>query len=93
MFEGRRIARAIEMADELEGMATSAHAKNLRHAHVKEQSPSGYRRWDAARYLNSEEDLAACFDAVMEEAADDPAYIAAVLSDMARARHVKACER
>jgi probable addiction module antidote protein len=50
--------------------------------------PAGYRRWDAANYLNSEEDMAGYLEAAMEEAPDDPAYITAVLNDLARARGI-----
>ena len=40
--------------------------------------------FDAAEYLNSEEDVAAYLTAVLEE--NDPALLAAALGDMARAR-------
>ena len=43
-------------------------------------------RWDAADYLKSEEDMAAYLQACIEEAPDDPAFIAAALGDVARAR-------
>lgn len=67
-------------------MATKARAKPRAKPRVKEQLPAGYRRWDAANYLKSEDDMAAYLEAAMEEAPDDPAYITAVLSDIARAR-------
>lgn len=50
--------------------------------------PAGYRRWDAANYLKTEEDMAAYLEAAMEEAPDDPGYITAVLNDIARARGI-----
>jgi len=50
--------------------------------------PTGYRRFDAANYLKTEEDMAAYLEAAMEEAPDDPAYITAVLNDIARARGI-----
>jgi probable addiction module antidote protein len=55
---------------------------------TKGQLPAGYRRWDAANYLKSEEDMAGYLEAAMEEAPDDPAYITAVLNDIARARGI-----
>ena len=33
-------------------------------------------RWDSAEYLKTEEDMANYLDACMEEAGDDPAFIA-----------------
>lgn len=45
-----------------------------------------FSRYDVADYLKSEEDMAAYLEACMEEAGDDPAYIAAALGDIARAR-------
>ena len=41
-------------------------------------------RWDPARYLESDEDVAAYLDAALEE--DDPALLAAALGDVARAK-------
>lgn len=43
-------------------------------------------RWDPADHMKSEADIAAYLAACMEEAADDPAFMAAVLDDIARAR-------
>ena len=40
--------------------------------------------WDAAEYLNSEEDMAAYLEAALEEG--EPALVAAALGDIARAR-------
>ena len=45
-------------------------------------------RWDPVENLSSEEAIAAYLDAAMEEAGDDPAYIAAVLGDIAKARGI-----
>ena len=42
--------------------------------------------YDTAEYLKTEEDIAAYFDACLEEAGDDPAFIARALGDIARAR-------
>jgi len=44
------------------------------------------RKWDSAEHLQTEEDVAAYFDAVLEEAGDDPAFIAHALGVIARAR-------
>lgn len=67
-------------------MTTKARTKPRAKTRAKEQLPAGYRRWDATNYLKSEEDMAAYLEAAMEEAPDDPAYITAVLNDIARAR-------
>lgn len=45
-----------------------------------------FSRYDTADYLNSEEDVAAYLEAVMEDG--DPALIAAALGDVARARNM-----
>jgi len=47
-----------------------------------------FTRWDPAEHLTSEEAIAAYLEAAMEEAGDDPAYIAAVLGDIAKARGI-----
>ena len=44
------------------------------------------RNFDAVEYLKTEEDMALYFDAAMQEAGDDAAFIAMVLWDIARAR-------
>jgi probable addiction module antidote protein len=44
------------------------------------------RPYDTARYLKTDEDIALYFDACLEEAGDDPAFIAKALGDIARAR-------
>lgn len=45
-----------------------------------------FKKWDSAEYLKTEEDLAEYFDACIEEAGDDPAFIAKSLGTIARAR-------
>ena len=52
------------------------------------QLPAGYRRWDPANFLQSEEAMAAYLEAAMEEAGDDAAYLAAILGDIAKARGI-----
>jgi probable addiction module antidote protein len=44
-----------------------------------------FSRYDTADYLKSEEDMIDYLEAVMEEAGDDPALIAAALGSIARA--------
>jgi len=44
------------------------------------------RPWDVAEHLESEEDMAAYLEAVLEE--DDPALVAAALGDIARAKGI-----
>ncbi|ECE0813700.1 TPA: addiction module antidote protein [Pseudomonas aeruginosa] len=45
-----------------------------------------FSRYDTADYLKTQDDIAAYLDAVMEDG--DPALIAAVLGDVARARNL-----
>ncbi|CAO1661776.1 putative addiction module antidote protein [Halomonas sp. NYA30] len=45
-----------------------------------------FSHYDAADYLQTEDDIAAYLDAVMEE--NDPALLAAALGDIARARNM-----
>jgi probable addiction module antidote protein len=47
--------------------------------------------WDAAQYLESNEDMAAYLDAALEE--DDPRLLAAVLGDIARAKGMSGIAR
>ncbi len=49
-----------------------------------------FARYDTADYLKSEEEIAAYFEAVMEEGGDDPAYIVCALGAVARARNMTA---
>ena len=44
-----------------------------------------FSRYDTADYLKTEEDMVAYLEACMEEAGDDPTYIAAALGTVARA--------
>jgi len=44
------------------------------------------KKWDSAEHLKTEEDIAFFFDACLEEAGDDPAFIAKALGTIARAR-------
>ncbi len=44
--------------------------------------------WDAAEHLETEEDIALYLEAAQEEAGDDPAFMTAVLADIARARNM-----
>jgi probable addiction module antidote protein len=45
-----------------------------------------FSRFDAAEYLKSEKDMVLFLEAAMEEAGDDPAFIADALGTIARAR-------
>lgn len=53
---------------------------------TKRRAKETFSRWDAADYLKSEEDMAAYLQACLEEAPDDPAFLATALGDVARAR-------
>lgn len=44
------------------------------------------RKWDSAEHLKTEEDVALYFEACLEEAGDDAAFIAKALGTIARAR-------
>ena len=44
------------------------------------------RKWDSAEHLKTDEDVANYLDACLEEAGDDPAFIAKALGNIARAR-------
>jgi probable addiction module antidote protein len=52
---------------------------------AKRRTKETFSRWDAADYLKSEADMAAYLEACLEEAPDDPAFLAAALGDIARA--------
>ena len=52
-----------------------------------------YASYDSADYLKTEEDIAAYLEAVMEEGADDPAFIARALGVVARARNLSQLAR
>ncbi|OEZ55412.1 addiction module antidote protein [Duganella sp. HH105] len=43
------------------------------------------KKWDSAEYLQTKEDMALYFDACIEEAGDDIAFIAKALGNIARA--------
>lgn len=47
---------------------------------------SKLRKWDSAEYLKTEEDVALYFEACLEEAGDDAAFITKALGNIARAR-------
>ena len=44
------------------------------------------RKWDSAEHLKTEEDIALYFEACLDEASDDAAFIAKSLGTIARAR-------
>lgn len=44
------------------------------------------RPWDTTEHLQTDEDIAAYLDAALDEAGDDPAFIAEALGTVARAR-------
>ncbi|MEP7242380.1 MAG: addiction module antidote protein [Gammaproteobacteria bacterium] len=51
----------------------------------KKRSPEKFSRYDSADYLKSDDDMVEYLKACMEEAVDDPAFIAAALGTIARA--------
>lgn len=52
-----------------------------------------FSHFDAADYLQSEEDISLYLDACIEEAGDDPAFIARALGVVARARNMSQLAR
>ena len=46
------------------------------------------RAWDSVQHLRDEEDIRYYIEAALEEAPDDTAFLAMVLSDVARARNL-----
>ena len=52
-----------------------------------------FSRYDTADYLKTEEDIAAYLEAVIEEAGDDPAFVASALGVVARARNMSQLAR
>ena len=52
----------------------------------KAKAREKFSRYETADYLKSEEDMIAYLEACMEEGGDDPAFLAAALGEIARAR-------
>lgn len=44
------------------------------------------RKWDSAEYLKTEQDMAMYFEACLQEAGDDAAFLAKALGNIARAK-------
>ena len=44
------------------------------------------KKWDSAEHLKTDEDMVAYFEACLEEAGDDPRFLAKALGIIARAR-------
>jgi probable addiction module antidote protein len=51
------------------------------------------KRWDSAEHLKTEEDIALYWEACLQEAAEDPAFITAALATVAKARGMTALAR
>ena len=51
---------------------------------ARKRAKETFSRYDTADYLKSEEDMVAYLEACMEEAGDDPAFIAVALGNIAR---------
>jgi probable addiction module antidote protein len=52
-----------------------------------------FSRYDSADYIETEEDIAAYLDAVMEEGGGDPTYVTRALVVVARARNISKLAR
>ena len=46
------------------------------------------RKWDSAEHLKTEEDMALYFEACLQEAGDDAAFLAKALGNIARAKGI-----
>ena len=53
---------------------------------IKKRVKEAFARYDTADYLKSNQDIVAYLEACMDEAGDDPAFIAHALGNIARAR-------
>lgn len=53
---------------------------------TRKRKPEKFSRYDTAEYLRSDKDMVAYLEACMDEAGDDPAFIAGALGNIARAR-------
>ena len=51
------------------------------------------KKWDSAEHLKTEEDIALYFEACLEEAGDDDAFIAKALGTIASARGMTQMEK
>lgn len=51
------------------------------------------KRWDSAKYLQNETDIAAYLDAALEEGGDDPAFILHALGVIARSKNMSQLAR
>lgn len=60
---------------------------------AKKKAKLKLKRWDSAAYLKTEKDIALYWEACLEEAAEDPAFITAALATIARARGMAALAR
>ena len=69
-------ARDIELAKRLARQVSGVHMAGK----VK------LRKWDSARHLKTEADIARYWEACLEEGRDDPAFITTALGNIARAR-------
>jgi len=52
---------------------------------IKKRVKERFSRYDTADYLKSEEDMVAYLESCMNEAGDDPAFVAVALGSIARA--------
>ena len=53
---------------------------------IKGKAKLKLKKWNSAEHLETEEDIALYWEACLEEAAEDPAFITAALGNIARAR-------
>ena len=51
------------------------------------------RTWESAEHLKTEEDMAQCLDACLQEAGDDAAFLAKALGNIARAKGMSRLSR
>jgi DNA-binding phage protein len=51
------------------------------------------KKWDSAEHLETEEDMALYFEACLEEAGDDAAFVAKAFDTIARAKGIRQLAR
>ena len=62
--------------------------KSIKTIYYGHSMPTNTTHWDSAEYLKIEEDVQLYLEACLEEAGDDPAFIAHALDVIARVRNM-----
>lgn len=86
MQQGRRLVILLCGGDKGSQGRDIKQAGRIAKAWKEQIMTEQFSRWDSSEYLKTEEDMAEYLDACIEEAGDDPAFIAKALGVIARAR-------